>query len=811
MIRSMLGWQPQLDDFFSRPVRLFAWSDDAVPIVSNIFTNWAGNAAVASKLANYQGIRGTFCVRIQHNGSPYRCGKRIWALDMQLAADPMQQTYTLVNQPFSGVPRSAFQLSTLPIKAYTTPWTSETIDMKMPFMYNAQYYSKGINGPVLCSQPLVATYNTDNSAITNHITYVIYGWMEDIQLTKPSRAQSNKENPYRKVSGLVGHASAVAKDFGMNTTPIDMAKKFGDRVATALGYSKPSLPPNDNVLFAYGMSPTSTFNSQVAEVVVADGWENEEPVDAASLGFGSDDDTSIDKLARIPGIVAIIPMNNPSADMCVWSDFVRPRGTITSGIRHYPPAAYIANAFNYWSGDVVYHFDIVANPYCKGLVRIEFDPGSMILPLVGTAYAPAINTVQSIIIDLNSETSATIRCGWNAPTNALQRSDASSNTVTDPLRQSNGTIAMYVSSPFMIANTTTPTLRVIIWQSIENLRVYEFDQRNINGYTNISNAVQGDSARGFGSEITSINQICRMNTFMLLRGTATGAAGNFYTTTITVPQYPPGVYNSANASRPPNANWTDMGSFQTALAYFAPMFLARRGGTRVKITLGDTSLFSTGNLTTVNRTIGPASPGCTTERSTTHVASTGFTGCVNFPYAQHRSCVVEARCNRRSPMLFCDARSSGGGASLGGNITPCITAVIRANTAAAIAGPSYVIIGYAGDDSFTLNQYWGTPMFTDLPFTSTLANQNQNDAPAAAHDAAAVLLSLAKPVRKRQPQDDPDEEGHIADIEDMYSGVHSQPQSDECLPFTVTFQGPRARFTTRKASDAEASSDSDDP
>jgi len=812
-LKSVLGFQPSNAEFFARPVRIYQATEATLATSLYVFQLWSTNAAILDKLAHYSGIRGTFCVRIQHNGSMFRIGKRMFALDMQLAQDPAIPT------PINRITSAAntltpYELSTYQIKGFCNPWTAETLDLKMPFYYNASYYPKGTTtGPVLKTVPIVATYAMDNSTITQENTYVIYAWMEDVELVRPSAAQSDRENSYRAVSGLVGQASDAAKSFGMSTTPVDIAKKFGDSVATALGYSRPTMPLNANVINAYAISSTSTANGDVAEVVMADMMINEEPVDAASLGFGSDDDTVFAKIAAIPGLIDLVNINNPAIDTVLWSVPVRPSGkVITTNTYSCSPVAYIANMFNFWRGDIIYTFDFVANPFVKGLFRIEFDPAQTVAKAVGSTSTPNTNTVTSIIIDLNSESSATMRCAWNQLTNSLRRSEPWSAPGADSF---NGYINVYCSSPLMIPTTNTPAIGLAIWQHCEDAHFYEYDPGNISTYSTVNNKIQSDPVLSFGCELTSMNQVCRIASMNVINMPSTGTSGDYYTLTANVPNIPFGIYNPTGASATQNVNLA--ASPTCALIYASNLFLSRRGGTRTKILTNasnmDWKLSTCGVVRGPCPDINTGSPSIA-RGTAADTTLTGYVGSTNFPYIVDGSLNLELRNNRRSMFTFTDARSWGGARSSTSTLPSNRLRMrwITPTTGNLIQVPTRLILYWSGDDNYTLNQFWCVPLIQDVVYPPLLQSNlipDIEDLGKPGQQAAATLLSLTRVRLQRQPQDDPSEDGDSEDNDDLYSGVLAQPQSDECLPFTVSFRGPRARLTTQK--EAEASSDSEDP
>jgi len=121
---------------------------------------------------------------------------------------------------------------------------------------------------------------------------------------------------------------------------------------------------------------------------------------------------------------------------------------------------------------------------------------------------------------------------------------------------------------------------------------------------------------------------------------------------------------------------------------------------------------------------------------------------------------------------------------------------------------------HSGDDNYTLNRFWCVPLIQDVIYTTFVQSVPDIEDLGRPQETDATLLSLTRARLQRQPLEPKYDvvytyDGDSEVDDDLYSGVQSQPQSNDCLPFTVSFRGPRARLTTQK--EAEASSSSDDP
>lgn len=714
-----------------------------LPSVIEVLSDWVANTAVASKLQNYQGIRCTMCVRIEHSGSPYSVGKRIWAFDIRNAIDAYAPTFT--NPAYSIIntvgTRKPYQiLATKPISASTSPHTAKSVELKMPYLFNANYYDKSEPeyGPLLLNAAAVDTYNIDGTSVTTYPYFTIYAWAEDLELVVPSRAQSSHpENAYRTVSKAVGAASEAARNIGFNTTPVDIAKKFGDAVATAMGYSKPSNPRSDNYISRFAISNTSTYNGDANEVpVVFGGIMDESPVDHGTLGFGDDRETTFASIGARYGYVGKQNINSTTnvSENVVLSIPVTPffMSTGVADTFACTPAGYLAHLFARWYGEMEFEIEIVTNPYVKGSVRVEWDPNQP--NYISGVQTSGLNVLPTVVCDTSATTVCTIRCPWSALAGTLETTRV--GNVVNPFG-TNGFINVIVQTPFQSNAGSAITLGTILVRSrVHDFRLFEFkNAADSTFYTNQPSRAQ--SSKGdlvgpmcFGTEITSVNQLLRISDPYIFRTSHTEVpAGTvqFCRTAISIAYVPPGTFSYYSGNSPQEQADQilneDNGKIPL-MVYLTPMFLARRGGTRAKVQLGGSSLDYANNTNTVNDQM--------VQRTTLDTFLSVATLAADYwpnhylmtlmergqvPAATDLATNLEFRMNRKSDYRYSDARFYTGATNGGAGIDPVsgvrfVSQRKDIRTFSESWFPSRLIVWWSGDDNFVVNGFWGVPELT---------------------------------------------------------------------------------------------------
>lgn len=171
-----------LHNFLSRPfvVGTGTWAAGTPVFVDNdLFKIWTQNAAVSSKLNNYAFIRGTFCVRVVVDSTPFNYG----LLHVSMLAGARSIGLTSTN----AVHYTTY-LSQRP-GGYINPSYQKSVDIKSTLLHRGEWYSLDGNGTHAYNEIGVNfTINTISALqsatgnTTATVSYRIYAWMEDVEL-----------------------------------------------------------------------------------------------------------------------------------------------------------------------------------------------------------------------------------------------------------------------------------------------------------------------------------------------------------------------------------------------------------------------------------------------------------------------------------------------------------------------------------------------------------------------------------------------------------------------------------------------------
>lgn len=600
-----------LQSALARPVRLFAY--DGLSIVHSdgwdVLRLWFSDANVTKRLSNYHGIRGTIKVRIEFSVSSMVSGSQIWAINRvpslpltdpttagQFYAANGYEANITVGRIGKWLPGTLYQR---PIKVIMTPSSPNVAELTVPYADNLKHYLKSstVMSPVhLSTAALSPFYKMDGSAFTASSVpkFTVSLYFEQAEVFMYSVNQSNLENPYRAVSGVVGKASDFAKKIGFTTTAVDFAKKAGDTLASALGYSKPEIPINlamENRVFTQMVS----FNGVSAPYDLSDDMRDGFPIVSPVQCEGSDvDETDIAYLGAIPGIVSYNQ---------TWSHLISFGGVLWSaavGAEPFPatgtttpyqatPGDYMIIPFRYYGFDSVkYTFTFDVNQYYKGFVQVFYDPVSATAPAVGGNAGTLVNsTLMSKIVEISGPTSFEFEIPFS------QRTDMLRNTYAGPgyARTTNGVVYLCVQSRLSCGFNETPTAKFWVTKSYTGLRVEDYRPDRMLGMTSVppygkAAALVENQADpfivDFGQRITNLNQILKVAAPDFMKLAVVDPVATTYTMfyKVRVPTLPFAFGPTTAGAYFPSA------VAQThPLVYFSSAFLAKTGTVKLYVSM----------------------------------------------------------------------------------------------------------------------------------------------------------------------------------------------------------------------------------
>jgi len=264
------------------------------------------------------------------------------------------------------------------------------------------------------------------------------------------------------------------------------------------------------------------------------------------------------------------------------------------------PAGYVANTFNFWRGSVTYRIQVVASKFHTGRLKIQFDPRS-------NTATDDVDTRYTWILDLSEANEIEVTIPYTAYRSYLNRKALAALALQDPEfsdsttatsayngAEDMGNLLITVVNDLVAPNGVNGKIFLSVWARMGHDMEYQVPAAewhdNILRATGSSEVVADDddlvgassnavdmwptspcpdrTAVWFGERVLSIRSLVKRFTYqntLVKKLTANGQVHVMFT----VPHWP------AVAE-------TGWGLKNTYSAYFAPCYLAKRGGMRYK-------------------------------------------------------------------------------------------------------------------------------------------------------------------------------------------------------------------------------------
>lgn len=605
----------------SRPIRAFdfTWAEDAsfdAQILNvDLLSLWLADPYVSSRLKYYDGVRGTVCAKVVHNGNVYTYGQLVLFIEQDPGTNPeyrYQSTYT-AEAYGGGVQgqeiRSAGECVQLPLHCLVNPaYPTDTV-FRVPMINLDSYYRKdfGDRGvPVRMGGRVLAPTARVDTLTPTSISFQIYVWMEDAEAVVPVGTEMEVTPGYirgKAVDAVVALTKSAAR-LALGTVAQEAAM-----IAKDLGFSKPSDPVvQRTVLEAAGDMCHVDGSDQSARLTSYIGQGV--PVDAASLGFGADDDTLFTKIASRPGLLerhVWTVSQNPNDQITmrpvnpVLSQF---EGTYDVYNRVQPmPMAFAAMPFAYWRGDLRFEVDVIASPFHRGTLMLVYSPDG----LAPTASTLANNMTRFItkVVEISGPTRVSMDIPWMRRYPVLEtRLITRSGDSTYFPKSDNGLFYVIVLNKLSNTLGSGGGVVVALYGSCPNLRVFAPRPERVTENVAMLTELLTESGLEYddvtykmvaGEEVTNFNTLSRMFIRDLSiggRNTSPGSFAEFYNNTFVLNMRPLARFNISSNW---NASYETLGTdppyvlpsgFVVGLQEFISLgFMAARGGVRFKVAL----------------------------------------------------------------------------------------------------------------------------------------------------------------------------------------------------------------------------------
>ncbi len=412
-----------LGDFLSRPVLIdtFDWGENG--FAAHTFDPWTlflSNTVIKRKIENYGLWRGKLHLKFIISASPFYYGLVLVSYNPfpeshqgpQIVVGGDQQMVTYSQRPHVWLDASS----------------SRGGELECPFFYNQNWCVNSSSsiarmGTIRYDSPFVL--RNANSVAGANVTIRCYAWMEGVELSGPtvelqskrvSRVERKKKKPSTMErlsdfasardeygSGPVSNIASAVANAGAALSnvpvigPLARATEIGagalSRVAAWFGYT--NIPVISDVMpfkdLPFGGFASSEISAPTPKLTLDP--KNELTLDSRTVGLDGTDELSLESYVSRESYLTYFDWDTTDAsDSTLWVCGVSPAQMYRKGDSNkgwFTPLAHACTMYQFWTGDVIFRFQVVCTPYHRGRFKIQFEPSGSFVPGVDSTNETA--------------------------------------------------------------------------------------------------------------------------------------------------------------------------------------------------------------------------------------------------------------------------------------------------------------------------------------------------------------------------------------------------------------------------------------
>ncbi len=403
-----------LGEFLSRPVLIdtFDWAENA--FAAHTFNPWGlflSDTIIKRKIENYGLWRGKLHLKFIISASPFYYGLAL------VSYNPFPETHQ-GPQVVVGGDQQMVTYSQRP-HIWIDPSTSRGGEIECPFFYNQNWCVNDFTtinrlGTIRYDSPFVL--RNANSVAGANVTIRCYAWMENVELSAPttelqskrtSRIERKKKKPSvaerladfssardEYGSGPVSNIASAVANAGAALSnvpvigPLARATEIGagalSRVAAWFGYT--NIPVISDVMpfkdLPFGGFASSEVSAPTPKLTLDP--KNELTLDPRTVGLDGTDELSLESYVGRESYLTYFDWDTSDAsNSTLWAAGVSPAQMYRKGDSNkgwFTPLAHACTMYQYWTGDVIFRFQVVCTPYHRGRFKIQFEPSDSFTP-----------------------------------------------------------------------------------------------------------------------------------------------------------------------------------------------------------------------------------------------------------------------------------------------------------------------------------------------------------------------------------------------------------------------------------------------
>ena len=428
-----------LKEFFARPVLIksFDWSNAANPEFQiNPWYLWANDAYVKQKLSRFSLFRGELMIKVTVNGSPFHYGKALlhyWPLKgFSDLTDDATGAAELTNESIGLLCKASQRLH-----VKIDPSTNVAGCMCLPFLWPSNmiripYSADWNNMGTLNLTQMCTIRSTGALFVAPEIN--IYAYVQNAQVQVPTRSEPLTLSPlsfllpkpegteYDDEGGPIsGPAATVAAVAGqLSDAPVigrfAMATSIGasavSNIAKLFGFSKPSTTIAPSQM---RREPIGSFaNTQGSDTVnkLSLDPRQEVTVDSRTIGLSGQDEMTIQSLVKRKALLTQFTWAMTDTAH-IFQANVSPYPAVELGTAtlaenyNFTPLTFASLPFQFWSGTIIYTFEVMCSQMHRGRLGIMFDP----VDAAGT-IGTRTNALYTTVLDLEKTKNVKIAVSW---------------------------------------------------------------------------------------------------------------------------------------------------------------------------------------------------------------------------------------------------------------------------------------------------------------------------------------------------------------------------------------------------------------
>jgi hypothetical protein len=417
-----------LSNFLKRPVKILTltWGTLTAPATQDIFTSilpwdlYFNDANIKYKLNNFAFIKADLKIKVVVNASPFLYGA------MYVSYLPMEGIFQENIVDTSLLPYAPAMARTQRPHLWIYPQNSEGGEMTLPFFYHKDWLSVPLRSDFQTMGRLtfsiLAPLRSANS-VDEDLTIQVYAWAENVTISGPTTQLALQAGVVKDEygTGVVSKpASAIANVAAKLQAipyigPFARATEIGARavgsIASLFGFSNPPVISNVQPLrpspFPHLASPEISYP---VEKLTLDP-KHELTVDPTIVGLPRTDELDISSLvSRECFLTAFEWFRTDAPDTLKFSARVTPNyyHTTALGVNteiQMSPLTFVNQMFEFWRGDLIFRFRVIATQFHKGRFRLSWEPYSNATQL----NPDTTHLVQNVIVDIGKDSDVEMR------------------------------------------------------------------------------------------------------------------------------------------------------------------------------------------------------------------------------------------------------------------------------------------------------------------------------------------------------------------------------------------------------------------